>query len=175
MRILKMSKPEQQAIAKYFPRKPVLYIGGLGEVLGVNTGVLLSQLLYWHGKGKARTGWVYKTAADIQAETGLTRSNQETAIAKLRKLKIIDYKLAQVPAKRHFKVNLEVLHSVLPSLKESCKLDYPNPPSYYVPNDETITKITRETTTKNTMPKIDMDNYYQQRQKLITSKSVRGP
>jgi hypothetical protein len=170
-----MSKPEQQAIAKYFPRKPVLYIGGLGGVLGVHTGVLLSQLLYWHGKGKNKAGWVYKTAADIQAETGLTRSNQETAIAKLRKLNIIDYKLAQTPAKRHFKVNLEVLNRLLPSLKESYKLDYPNPSNYYVPNDETITKITRETTTKNTIPKIDRNNYYQQRQKLIISKSVRGP
>ncbi len=170
-----MSKPEQQAIAKYFPKKPVLYIGGLGAVLGVNAGVLLSQLLYWHGKGKDKSGWVYKTAADIQAETGLTRSNQETAITKLRRYKIIDYKLAQVPAKRHFKVNLEMLHNVLPSLKESCNLDYPNPLSYYVPNDETITKITRENTTNNTALKIDRNNLYQQKQKLITSKSVRGP
>jgi hypothetical protein len=90
--------------------------------------------------------------------------------------KIIDYKLAQILQQKGIsKLTLEVLHSLLPSLKESCKLDYPNPPNYYVPNDETITKITRETTTKNTMPKIDINNYYQQRQKLITSKSVRGP
>ncbi len=170
-----MSKPEQQAIAKYFSKKPVLYIGGLGNVLGVNAGVLLSQLLYWDGKGKDKTGWVYKTAADIQAETGLTRSNQETAIKRLLKYEIIDYKLAQVPAKRHFKINLEILQNVLPSLKESCNLDYPNPPSYYVQNGETITKITRETTTKNTALKIDRNNFHQQKQKLITSKSVRGP
>lgn len=169
-----MSKPEQQAIAKYFSKKPVLYIGGLGQVLGVNAGVLLSQLLYWHGKGKDKTGWVYKTAADIEAETGLTRSNQDTAIKKLRKFKIIDYKLAQIPAKRHFKINLEELHNLLPSLKESRKLNYPNPPNYYVPTGETITKITRENTTKNTVT-IDKNNFQQQKQKLIANKSVRGP
>ncbi|HTE57185.1 MAG TPA: hypothetical protein VK694_00420 [Verrucomicrobiae bacterium] len=170
-----MSKPEQQAIAKYFSKKPLLYIGGLGQVFGVNAGLLLSQLLYWHGKGKDKSGWIYKTAADIEAETGLTRSNQETAIKKLVKLDVIDYKLAQVPAKRHFRVKLEELHNILPSLKESRKLDYPNPPNYYVPNGETITKITRETTTKNTVAAVNKNNFQQHRQRLIASKSVRGP
>lgn len=170
-----MSKAEQQAIAKYFAKKPVLYIGGLGKVFSTNGGILLSQLLYWHGKGKRKDGWIYKTAADIEAETGLTRSNQETAIRILLKHKVIDYKLAQVPAKRHFKVDMERLHNILPSLKESSNLNYPNPPNYYVPNGESITKITRDNTSKNTVVTVNKNNFIRKRHDLIQSKSTRGP
>ena len=175
MRIQIMSKAEQQAIAKYFPKRPILYIGGLGQIMGINAGVLLSQLLYWHGKGKNKNGWIFKTESDIKSETGLTRSNQETAIKKLRELGIIDYKLAQVPAKRHFKVDLAKLHQILPSLKESCKLVYPNPTSYYAETEQSITKTTRKTTTKNTYQKFDKDSFFEAKKKLIELKSARSP
>ena len=57
-----MSKSDQQAIAKYFPKKNegIRYITGLGIVFGSpNAGILLSQLLYWNGKGKKKP-WTYK-------------------------------------------------------------------------------------------------------------------
>lgn len=172
--MLQMSKAEQQEIAKYFPKKPVLYIGGLGSVLGINAGILLSQLLYWIGKGSNKEGWIYKTAKDIRDETGLTRSNQETAIEKLLQHGIIDFKLAQVPAKRHFRINMAKLHQLLPSLKESCNLHYPNPPKYYAKNEQSITKNTKENTTKNTTH-VNKKDFLEQKRLLVASKSVRGP
>lgn len=166
---------EQQQISKYFPGRPILYISGLGTVFSPNAGIFLSQLLYWHGKGSKKGGWIYKTAEDVFKETGLTRNNQETVIKLLLKHGVIEYKLAGVPAKRHFRVNMAALHEVLPSLKASCKLNYPNPPSYVVDKGETITKITRDTTTKNTIHKLSKDNFLAERNKLAQLKSLRGP
>lgn len=170
-----MSRAEQQTISKYFPGRPILYISGLGIVFSPCAGILLSQLLYWNGKGSRKDGWIYKTADEVYRETGLTRSNQETAIKQLIGHGVIQYKLAGVPAKRHFRVDMKRLHEILPSLKESCNLNYPNPPVYIVENGETITKNTRETTTKNTQANLNRNNYLEQKQKLIGMKTMRGP
>jgi hypothetical protein len=170
-----MSQTDQKAIAKYFAKKPVLYIGGLGQVFGLQTGILLSQLLYWQSKGKRSDGFIFKTANDLTAELGMSRTSQETAIKRLVEYGVIEYKLAQVPATRHFKVNLERLHELLPSLKKTHKLNYLNPPNYYVANDETITKITRKNTTKNTQTTINKNNFNLERKKLIDSKSSKPP
>jgi biotin operon repressor len=170
-----MSQSDQQAIAKYFDKKPVLYIGGLGQVLSLQAGILLSQLLFWHGKGIRKDGYIFKTADEIRAELGMSRSNQETAIRQLKAHGIIDYKISQVPARRHFKVNLERLHELLPSLKETSNLHYPNPSNYYVESGETITKITRENTSKSQAVKIDKNNFSLERSKLINNKSVKPP
>ncbi len=170
-----MGKPEQQAIAKYFDKKPVLYIGGLGQVFSLQAGILLSQLLYWHGLGSRNDGYIYKTADELRSELGMSRSNQETAIKQLVEYGIIHVKLAQIPARRHFKVNLEKLHELLPSLKETNNLHYPNPPNYYVANGESTTKTTRENTTKNTTGTIDKNNFFLERSKLIGLKTIKPP
>ena len=59
---------------------PVAYYAAFAQALGgVEAGVFASQFFYWHGKGHDPDGWVYKTQAEIEEETGLTRRNQETA------------------------------------------------------------------------------------------------
>lgn len=165
MEMIIMSKADQQAIAKYFSKKPVLYIGGLGQLFGLQAGLLLGQLLFWHGKGKRKDGFIFKTAEEFRAELGMSRANQETAIRTLVGLGVLEYKLAQVPATRHFKLNLAKLHELLPRLKETNNLHYPNPSSYYVENDETITKITRENTTKSTTVTNKKD-FFEKKQEL---------
>ncbi len=143
-----MSVGDQKAFNKYFRYRGILYQPAFGIIFGVNAGVLLSQLLYWHGKGKKKP-WTYKTIEEMRLETGLSLTQQKTAIKVLVKHGILETKLKGVPAKRHFKLDLEKLHEILPSLKETYKLNYPNPPIYYVQKDESITKITRKTTTKS--------------------------
>lgn len=163
---------EQKTISKYFNKRPVLYIGGLGTVFGLQAGVLLSQLLYWSSKGARKDGFIYKTEKEITAELGLTRTQQETAIRKLTELGVINYKLAQVPARKHFKVNMQRLHEVIPSLKETHNLTYPNPSRYIVENPQSITEITQETTAKNTRPIVDRQSYLDARKRLIVSKTA---
>lgn len=145
-----MSQADQKAISKYFATPGVLYQPGLGIIFGVNAGLILGQLLYWHGKGKLKDGWIFKTIVEMKKETGLSRNQQDSGIAILMRHGVIETKLAGVPAKRHFRLRLDALHEALPSLKKTNKLTYPNPPRYYVENQQTITKITRQNTSKNT-------------------------
>lgn len=171
-----MSKADQEAIAKYFSKKNsgLRYISGLGLALGsVNAGIMLSQLLYWHGKGKKKP-WTYKSTEAMRQETGLTRTQQDTAIRLLKKLGVIEVKRMGVPATRHYKVDLEKLHIILPSLKKTSKLTHPNPANYYVENGESITKITRQITSKTAVA-VNRNNFEQKRQELISSKTARGP
>ncbi len=47
--------------------------------LGANFAAMVGRLLYWEGKGELPGGWVYKTAAEWEEETGLTERKQRTA------------------------------------------------------------------------------------------------
>lgn len=143
--------PAQAQIDRYFSRRPIAYQPGLSLALGsVNAGILLSQLLHWHGLGANKEGWVYKTVKECTEETGLSRTQQETVIKLLRKYQIIDYKLAGIPAKRNFRVNMAQLENVLPDLKKRAHIAYPNPPRKLDENLRTITKNTQENTTQTT-------------------------
>ncbi len=145
-----MSQSHQKQISKYFPNRPTLYQPGLSLVFkSVNTGLLLSQLIYWHDKGRRKDGWIYKTTEELKQETGLTRTQQETAIRICRTHGVLDYKIAGIPAKRHFKLNLTLLEDLLPGLKQKVGIVYMNPPRQFAENLQTITESTQETTTKN--------------------------
>ena len=67
--------------------------------------MLLSQLLYWWGKGQ-NPEWIYKTIDEIEEETALSRYEQDGAIQKIKNLKLVEVKRKGIPAKRHFKLNL---------------------------------------------------------------------
>ena len=146
----------QKWINKYFPKSPIAYQPGLSLVFhSTSVGIFLSQLLYWQGKGRDKTGWVFKTINEMKAETGLTRNQQDTAIRKCIEARILDYKLGGIPAKRHFKINISELEKQLPSLKKSAKVVFLNPPTQFVENQQTNTKITQNITTKNTKEKFN--------------------
>jgi len=93
---------------------PVAYYAVFAKALGnVDAGVFASQFFYWHGKGRDPDGWVYKTQAEIEDETGLTRRNQETARRKLRALGVLEEKCTGLPAKLYYRMNIDVLFEVV--------------------------------------------------------------
>lgn len=150
-----MSQNHQKHINKYFPNRPIAYQPGLALVLSsVNASILFFQLLYWHEKGNRKDGWIYKTMHELKDETGLTRTQQESAIKICRKYELFDYKLAGIPAKRHFKINLEILENILPSLKKKAGVVFMNPPYKFAGNMQSTTEITHMTTTENTNRKL---------------------
>lgn len=145
-----MVSQQQKWINKYFPKSPIAYQPGLSLAFrSISVGVFLSQLLYWQGKGKNKEGWIYKTIEEMKAETGLTRSQQDTAIRKCKEAGVLECKRKGIPAKRYFKLNILELEKQLPVLKESAKIYFLNPPTQFVENRQTITKNTQNTATKN--------------------------
>jgi hypothetical protein len=80
---------------------PVAYYPRLAKfVRSVNAAILLSQFIYWRGKGYE--GEVYKTQREIEEETGLGKEEQRTAIRKLTDMGVLTVVKKGMPAKNHF-------------------------------------------------------------------------
>jgi hypothetical protein len=100
---------EKKALVKVFG-SATAYYPAFSKVLGdACAGIFVSRLFYWMDKTQDPDGWIYKTAEDMEDETGLTRSNQFTARKKARELGVVEEKLKGVPATMHYRVNLDRL------------------------------------------------------------------
>lgn len=97
----------QKLIEKaYSGTKQIAYNPELAKALGsVKAGLLLNQLLFWHGKGRDPE-WTYKTIKEMEKETGLSRAEQATAIRICKRYEILEVKRKGIPAKRHFRINI---------------------------------------------------------------------
>jgi len=78
----------------------------------VKAALLLSQAIYWTRQGRAialRDGWFHKTAGHWELELGLSAREQTSAREVLRMLALLDEQLLGLPARLHFRLNLEEL------------------------------------------------------------------
>lgn len=107
----------QAVLMQLISCRPVAYWPRLARAVGgVKAAVMLSQLLYWNGDQdvqKRDGNWFFKTVEDMEAETGLTKVEQQTARACLMKLRIIDCKLKSMPRTWWYRVNMDELGEVL--------------------------------------------------------------
>ena len=163
--------------------RPIAYHRILAEVAGsVGGGVFLSQALYWSKRTTLPDGWFYKTAEQWWEETYLTRREQETIRKRLVALKVLEEQKRGVPAKLHFRLNVNVLDGILgniqkhhetsrniltqedvqTSMAENAKLDSTNPPNLIGGKRQTNTETTSEITTeiKNIYPDSDFDEFW---------------
>lgn len=92
--------------------RPVAYYPKLTAITGGATQTLfLCQFLYWTGKQRDPSGWIYKTQAEIEEETGLSRTEQETARKHLKRLGLLEERFKGLPRRLEFRPNLEELNS----------------------------------------------------------------
>ena len=126
--------------------------------VGITGALMLSQCVYWSTRTRDGSGWFYKTQAEWQRETGLTRREQETARKKLVGQGYLQEQKRGVPCKVYFCLNREALEADLMalaesrsfSMAESAKLDCTNAPNSGGGKRQTITESTAETTTEKT-------------------------
>jgi hypothetical protein len=107
--------PEEVAtLIKAALRRPIAYHRIFTEIAGkTSAGVMLSQAWYWSERTEDPEGWFYKTRDDWTEETGMTRTEQETARRRLISAGVLEEELRGMPAKMHFRVNEEKLISLL--------------------------------------------------------------
>lgn len=138
--------------------RPIAFHRAFARLAGsVHAGILLSQAVYWSGRTSDPAGWFYKTQAEWEEETCLSRREQETARGLLRRLMHQNAPLWReerrgVPARMFYQVNFEVLGGLLAGLQsggnrqasmaESAKLACTNPPNWHGGNRQTITENT---------------------------------
>jgi hypothetical protein len=135
-----------KSLMKQMGRKPIAFSPAYAEIAdSVTAGLFLSQAMYWTSTlDDDRDGWFYKTQSECEAETHLSRREQETARKKLKALTwngepLLEEKLQGLPAQLHFRVNLVVLARLIAAIKnggtsqtgshESATPDRTNPPS----------------------------------------------
>ena len=138
-----MGRQEQLSVDEIINGNVIAYRSGLAPVFGVNAALLLSQLLYWHGKGSRNDGWFYKTQLEMQDETGLTRTQQENAIKRLKKHGVISTARKGIPAKRHYRVHMRKLRTCL---RDFYKLDTRKKKNHKPRKKRTITENTAQIT-----------------------------
>lgn len=145
----------QKIIFDILGNKPVAFNPILAKATGsITAGLFLSQLLYWSGKEKNPEGWIFKTIKEMEEETALSRKEQDGAIKRLKMLKILEVSLKGVPAKRHFKINLEVLLKLISNLSKTGNQVCPKGTNWFAQNGQTNTYITTDITTDiNIFPK----------------------
>jgi hypothetical protein len=103
----RVNVPLQQAIEALLTDRPIAYHPILAHIVGsAIAAILLSQFLYWLPRSRDHEGWFYKDRDDIQAETGLTRDNQETARRVLREATILEEKYAGMPKRLYFRIDM---------------------------------------------------------------------
>ena len=133
--------------------RPIAYHRCFVTLTGsVTAAVLLSQAVYWSRRtGAGNDGWFWKTSADWEEETGLTRREQDTARGILRELGFWEEEKRGIPARLWFRLDQEQLEQLLTSektsLAESAKLDRRKAPNWTGGKRQTISENTSETTT----------------------------
>jgi hypothetical protein len=94
----------------------------------VTAAVMLSQAIYWAKRTADADKWFYKSQNEWEEETGLTRSEQETARKKLALIGVLEEKKQGLPCRLYFRVNTKNLYS---RLIESTNQDCNNQPDQY--------------------------------------------
>lgn len=106
-------KSLNKKVLDIYCERPIAFIPVLAKISGsASSGLFLSQLLYWYGKGN-RGKWIYKTFKDFNKETCLSRREQENATAIWSKLGVLEMRVLNVPPTRHFRIDEEELLQLL--------------------------------------------------------------
>jgi len=104
----------EQKIIYELLKRPIAYHPMIAKALGsVQLAVFWSQMYYWKDRGNDPDGWIYKTSDEIFQETGLKRRGQDTARKLGRKLGIIEELKKGMPAKLHYRIDMDETIKVL--------------------------------------------------------------
>ncbi|MHB8408377.1 MAG: hypothetical protein ACYDHY_09865 [Acidiferrobacterales bacterium] len=100
--------------------RPIAYHRALVPMTGgVLPALMLSQAIYWQLRTNDPSGWWWKTREQWEEETGMGRSEQETARRQLRACSWWQEERRGVPARMHYRVNLDGLIAQLAATEPS--------------------------------------------------------
>lgn len=99
----------------------------------INAGIFLSQLIYWTSRSHSSEGWVYKTKAEWQEETGLGRHEIDTVRNKLRDKFLVEESQPQGTDRTiSYRVDWDVVAAIL--LAQEALVASAGTPGFQVPD-----------------------------------------
>ncbi len=102
-------------------------VNGKRTRLGVMGALLLSQAIYWQNRTTSEDGWFYKTREEWEAETGLSRREQETARRRLRSTDFWEEEQRGLPPRLYYRIDLLALKEAIKRM-QSGEVEAPTPP-----------------------------------------------
>lgn len=133
---------------KQLLQRPVAFHPALARLFGgINEAIYWQQIYYWSDKGKRDDGFVYKTKGEIEAETTLTRDQQDRARKNLEKQGYLVTKLikANGAPTLHYKPAIGLVENQLIQSQETHQSEKRE-------TSQSITESTQESTTESTTP-----------------------
>lgn len=115
---------EKKLLSQFANNNYGLYNKTLAKKLGLHESIFLGEIIseydYWSKRGELTDdGYFYSTLENVTEATTLSDFQQRSIVKHLIQLRIIDMKIAGMPAKRYFKINEENLYNVLVEDEES--------------------------------------------------------
>ena len=93
--------------------KPIAYYPELAKPLGgVNASILFSHFFYWHDKIRHELG-IYRTAEEIEIETGLSVQEQRTPRNKLKERGVLTETEKRIGHRIYYKLNLDAFDDLM--------------------------------------------------------------
>ncbi|BBL73185.1 hypothetical protein [Methylomagnum ishizawai] len=101
------------SILEYLDR-PIAFHRCFVTITGsITASLMLSQALYWQKRTQETDEWFFKSREEWTEETGLSRTEQETARAKLKSLDLLQEELRGLPARMYYRANVARLEALL--------------------------------------------------------------
>lgn len=91
--------------------RPVAYYPKIARVFGIEAAIFICQLLYWDGKGDRDDGYIYKTAIQIEEETGILERTQRRLKAKLEVDEILESFYDRNKHRKYYRINKDNLNN----------------------------------------------------------------
>lgn len=141
-----LSIREKKLLTQFASNNYGLYNKTLAKKIGLHESIFLGEIIseydYWNKMHSLTDdGYFYSTVENVMEATTLSDYQQRSIIKHLTELKIIDMKVAGMPAKRYFKINEERFYEIL--LDEEEETDTPpEDTSSKETSDKDSTKLT---------------------------------
>lgn len=144
-----LSIREKKLLTQFASNNYGLYNKTLAKKIGLHESIFLGEIIseydYWNRMHSLTDdGYFYSTVENVMESTTLSDYQQRSIIKHLVELKILDVKVAGMPAKRYFRINEEQFYAIL--LEEDKDSDN-NPES--TSSKETCYKDSTELTTSS--------------------------
>lgn len=136
--------------------KPIAYYPQLAKPLGsTNASILFSHFFYWHDKTENPLG-VYRTAEEIELETGLSVQEQRTARNKLKERGILIETEKRIEHRIYYKLDLDAFDDLMlqhsrnaESTAPKCNINSPELQNQHSGSEESTAVIRTEDLTED--------------------------
>jgi hypothetical protein len=113
-----LSIKEKKLLTQFASNNYGLYNKTLAKKIGLHESIFLGEIIseydYWNKMHSLTDdGYFYSTVENVMESTTLSDYQQRSIIKHLVELKILDVKVAGMPAKRYFRINEEQFYAIL--------------------------------------------------------------